>query len=512
VGATAVVAELMERTGVRFGTSGLRGLADALTDEVVYGTTRAFLDHLAARGLAGPARRAAVAGDLRPSTPRIMAAVRRAFLDAGFEAEDCGFVPTPALAARALAARMPAAMVTGSHIPDDRNGVKYYRPDGEILKGDEAAILARTAPLDAPFDARGALPAPPPAAAPDIAAPDTAARDIAARDTAVPDPAARLGYARRFVEAFPADWLRGARIGLYEHSAVGRDLTREILEALGADVVPFGRSGRFVPVDTEAIRPEDEALARDVAAEGRFFALVSTDGDGDRPLLADERGAWLRGDVLGVLAARFFGADVVVTPVSSNSVVERCGAFRDVRRTKIGSPYVIEAMARAAAEGARAVVGYEANGGFLTATPTAAPRGPLSPLPTRDALAPILAALGAALRAGGPLSALGAALPARFTHSDRLRDFPPEVSAARLAELRAGGAAAAARLFPWLPPVASIDETDGVRMTLVGGDVVHLRPSGNAPELRCYAEAGAPDEARALAERTLADADAWRRR
>lgn len=36
--------------------------------------------------------------------------------------------------------------------------------------------------------------------------------------------------------------------------------------------------------------------------------------------------------------------------------------------------------------------------------------------------------------------------------------------------------------------VVSIDETDGLRMTLSNGDIVHLRPSGNAPELRVYSE------------------------
>ena len=34
-----------------------------------------------------------------------------------------------------------------------------------------------------------------------------------------------------------------------------------------------------------------------------------------------------------------------------------------------------------------------------------------------------------------------------------------------------------------------MDTTDGLRMTLADGRIVHLRPSGNAPELRCYAEA-----------------------
>jgi phosphomannomutase len=37
--------------------------------------------------------------------------------------------------------------------------------------------------------------------------------------------------------------------------------------------------------------------------------------------------------------------------------------------------------------------------------------------------------------------------------------------------------------------VVSIEKTDGLRVTLESDEIVHLRPSGNAPELRCYAEA-----------------------
>jgi phosphomannomutase len=44
-----------------------------------------------------------------------------------------------------------------------------------------------------------------------------------------------------------------------------------------------------------------------------------------------------------------------------------------------------------------------------------------------------------------------------------------------------------------------VDETDGLRVTLASGEIVHLRPSGNAPELRCYAEADTAARARELA-------------
>jgi len=99
------------------------------------------------------------------------------------------------------------------------------------------------------------------------------------------------------------------------------------------------------------------------------------------------------------------------------------------------------------------------------------------------------------------VSALRLELPPRFTASGRLQGID-RVRAAALVDGLPGVASA------WLPaPVAGVDRTDGARMALVTGEVVHLRPSGNAPELRVYAEAD--DEA--AAGRLLDAAIAWAR-
>jgi phosphomannomutase len=111
-------------------------------------------------------------------------------------------------------------------------------------------------------------------------------------------------YIQRYVDHFGPQALRGLTIGVYQHSAVGRDVLVEVVEALGGKAVALGRATQFIPVDTEAIRPEDVELAKGWAAEFGFDAIISTDGDSDRPLLADHTGEWLRGDVLGVLCAR----------------------------------------------------------------------------------------------------------------------------------------------------------------------------------------------------------------
>ena len=48
-----------------------------------------------------------------------------------------------------------------------------------------------------------------------------------------------------------------------------------------------------------------------------------------------------------------------------------------------------------------------------------------------------------------------------------------------------------------------LDQTDGLRIAFVNGDIVHFRPSGNAPELRCYAESASADRAGVLVREGL---------
>lgn len=132
--------ELMRQCGVQFGTSGARGLAEAMTDRVCYAYTSGFLGYLESENDFKPGTEVAIGGDLRASTPRIMAAAACAVKDLGGVAVNLGHLPTPALALYAMQRKIPGVMVTGSHIPDDRNGIKFYKADGEILKPDETGI------------------------------------------------------------------------------------------------------------------------------------------------------------------------------------------------------------------------------------------------------------------------------------------------------------------------------------------------------------------------------------
>jgi phosphomannomutase len=537
VGSAMSTASFLDHTptALAFGTSGLRGLVKDITDLEAYINVSGALRYLLACGDIKGGDRVVLAGDLRPSTDRIMRACARAVVDAACQVENAGKIPTPALMAHCLASGRAGVMVTGSHIPFDRNGIKINKSVGEVLKTDEAGITREVERVRAAEYGKTA---------------ETSAFDAAGmwkRPSSLPpiDRGGEEGYVRRFVGSFAPGGLSGLRVLVYQHSAVGRDLLPRILRELGADVCTASRSETFVPIDTENIAEEEldrlEALATAAEGDGPLDAIVSTDGDSDRPLViavlpAAEIGArgrrvrFLSGDLLGIVVAEYLRADAAAVPISSNDAVERRMAERGVVlcTTRIGSPYVVAALNEMRSAGAYTrIVGWEANGGFLTQSDIPLAAGTLAALPTRDSTLPILANLFAAKEQRVGLAALWSRLPARFGRAGLCDNVPVAVSRAILARLmpadgsvevtfeaagrvHGGGepAAAAAPLAgavaaAWLErratlsrfftqargfgDIVRINVLDGVRIFFKSGDVAHVRPSGNAPQLRIYA-------------------------
>jgi phosphomannomutase len=539
-----------------FGTSGLRGLVKDITDLEAYINVKGALRYLLSIGDTAAGSKVVLAGDLRPSTDRIMKACMRAILDCGCSVENAGKIPTPALVLRAMANRGAGVMVSGSHIPFDRNGIKINKSIGEILKADEPGILrevarvrdqeySRTAATSA-FNAAGML-----KQAPNLPALDRRPEEA---------------YVQRYTESFINNGLSGLRVLIYQHSAVGRDILARILSELGAAVITAGRSDRFIPIDTENITGEQlddlETMISGAEADGKpFDAILSTDGDSDRPLVVAvlpevkvHRGGgrlrFLPGDLLGIVTTEYLGANAAAVPVSANDAVERRMHERGIllRKTKIGSPYVVAALdeLRLAGKWGR-VVGWEANGGFLTGSDVVLAGGTLSALPTRDSMLPILANLFAAAERKTSLAELWDLLPARFGCAGLLDDFPVAASQAILAKLipagglievefgAAGGvvdrsvpgntaaplASSIARdwqqaktnLMRFFTPaqgfndIARINVLDGLRIYFRNGDVAHVRPSGNAPQLRLYANSDSQARAEEIRELALREPD-----
>ena len=445
----------IQLSGVAFGTSGARGLITQFTPNVCGAFSAAFIT---AMRTDFTFKQIAIAIDNRPSSYAMAQACAAVISQFDIKVIYYGVVPTPALAYVAKEKAIPAIMVTGSHIPFDRNGLKFYRPDGEISKVDEQVILNKAVEFNAVEELA----------------------ELTVNNQATED------YIARYTSLFDSDWLAGKRIGIYEHSSAGRDLYYQIFEAFGAEVISLERSDKFVPIDTEAVSEYDTQKAINWSKEHNLDLVFSTDGDGDRPLVSDENGNWLRGDILGLLTSDTLNIEAFAVPVSCNTSVELCNRFSHVERTKIGSPYVIAEFAKLIKKYS-SVAGFEANGGYLLGGDVELNGQLLKALPTRDAVLPVIMLLMAAQQTS--ISTLVKELPQRFTHSDRIQNFATEKSRALIAQ----GKAKPQELLELIGivdvDVDKVDTTDGLRLTLSNNQIIHLRPSGNAPELRCYVEA-----------------------
>lgn len=451
---------------LKFGTSGVRGLVTDMTDFECYRYAMAFGKVLKENSTA---EGVIIAGDLRSSSPRIMTAVAAALTDLNFSVVNAGLIPTPAIALAAMDKNMGAIMVTGSHIPDDRNGIKFYMPWGEILKQEEEQISLAASKINSDAVSR------------DFSDDGALVEQLQLNKTSkwVSD-----FFCSRYLSVFTDDGLKGLKVVVYQHSTVLREIFPHILSSLGADVVTVGWSDEFIPMDTEAV--QNPVQLSEWVKNHDADLLVSADGDGDRPLVVTAQGKVIRGDVLGVLAAQALSADCVATPVSCNTQVEKSGYFNKVIRTKIGSPYVIEAMNDLLGE-FKSVVGYEANGGFLTGSVIDIDGHELKPLPTRDAVLPVLMIM-LSLNSSS-WSDILESLPNRATDSLLLRGVNMDSAKALLDDMKLGIEATQQILGDTFGRLIDINSIDGVRLTFADETVVHFRPSGNAPEFRAYLEA-----------------------
>src|SRR5207247_8555253 len=203
---------------------------------------------------------------------------------------------------------------------------------------------------------------------------------------------------------------------------------------------------------------------------------VAHDGDADRAIFVDDRGAFVYGDkslaLLARAAIRVRGG-TVVTPVSTSSLIDDVvkAAGGTVVRTRFGSPIVARTRFETGA-----AFGGEENGGVIFPDHQCCRDGAM-------ALAKMLELLAKEREA---LSELLAALPAYHIKKANVA-VPVEKREAVLKAL--------VRLAKGRPG----DTTDGAKIRERDGSVL-VRPSGTAPTFRVYAEGRTPARRDALAD------------
>jgi phosphoglucosamine mutase len=317
-------------TRTLFGTDGIRGTAnvDPMTAEVALRVGMAA----GLRFLRGDHRHRVVIGkDTRLSGYLLEPALTAGFVSVGMDVVLVGPMPTPAVAmlTRSLRADL-GVMISASHNPFEDNGIKLFAPDGYKLSDEvEAEIEARLASgLDDGRAAPGAL----------------------GRARRLDDAEGR--YIEFVKNTFPKGRsLEGRKIVVDCANGAAYKVAPTVLWELGAEVVPIGVKPDGYNINKDCGSTASELLCSQVVVHGADLG-IALDGDADRMVLCDEKGALIDGDQVMALVAGYWqsrgrlkGGGVVAT-VMSNLGLERHleAAGLSLVRTQVGDRYVVDHM------------------------------------------------------------------------------------------------------------------------------------------------------------------------
>lgn len=142
----AVYKKLQNGSDIRgVAVAGVKGEDVNLTARRVAQIGGAFVTFLAERsGRAAGDLKIAVGHDSRISAPELKEAFLQGLAGQGVAAMDCGLASTPAMFMATVFEEMQtdgAVMLTASHLPYNRNGLKFFTSDGGLEKADIAKIL-----------------------------------------------------------------------------------------------------------------------------------------------------------------------------------------------------------------------------------------------------------------------------------------------------------------------------------------------------------------------------------
>lgn len=292
--------------------SDIRGIAMGpqanLTSKEVDTISRAFALWLTAR-TPHTTPRVAVGMDARLSGPALKKACIAALVDCGFFVIDCGMASTPAMFMTTVSDQTHcdgAVMLTASHLPSDRNGMKFFTSQGGLESDDIASLLSL---------AEGPLPG-------------GRAGQVQALDfISLYAEGLRQKIQKETGRAQP---LKGLKILVDAGNGAGGFYAEKVLQPLGADIdgsqflQPDGRFPNHIPnpENTEAMQSLVEAVVRHNADFGLIF-----DTDVDRAGAVDRGGVVLnKNRLIAVISAVLLretpGATIVTDSITSTGLTD----------------------------------------------------------------------------------------------------------------------------------------------------------------------------------------------
>ena len=404
-----------------FGTDGVRGIVgESLTPELVEQLGKAV-------ALWSGRGRVFVGRDTRASGIELEEALAAGIASAGGSAVLAGVLPTPAVALLALDV---GAVITASHNPPEYNGVKFFDQDGQKLTDESEEQIEALLDADAPGGG-----------------------EINRVDVA------NDSYLEHIVERFGSD-LTGMRIGVDCANGAYSEIAPRAFEQLGAKVTTIGAEPDGTNINKGYGATDLRALQQTVTSNSLDLG-VAFDGDGDRMLAVDEKGAVVDGDHIVAILALHLRVELVAVTVMSNLGLLRLLDERGLRviTTPVGDRYVLEALREH-----DGILGGEQSGHIIY----------LRDHVTGDGLAAALL-LCDAIR-GRTLSEAAAVMP---TFPQVKENLP----------------------FQGTLPQSLLDEVERINAELDGTARVLVRASGTEPLVRLLAEAQTEEEARRLSDR-----------
>ena len=311
-----------------FGTDGIRGRTNtgAMTASMAMKVGMAAGAHFV-RG--DHKHRVVIGKDTRLSGYMIENALVAGFTSVGMDVVQVGPMPTPAVAmlVRSMRADL-GVMISASHNPYQDNGIKLFGPDGYKLSDDDERSIESLL-LDDPH----------------LAAPDKIGRARRVED-------ARGRYIHFAKDCFPEELrLDGLKIVIDCANGAAYQVAPSALWELGAEIVTIGVTPNGTNINDKCGSTAPQVLQETVVSSGADIG-IALDGDADRLIVVDEKGAIVDGDQIMALigsswarAGRLTGGGVVAT-VMSNLGLERYLETQglSLERTAVGDRYVLERM------------------------------------------------------------------------------------------------------------------------------------------------------------------------
>lgn len=314
-----------------FGTDGVRGRANTypMDSETALKLGRAVA---AVFKNGGEHHRIVVGKDTRLSGYMLETALASGICSMGADVMLVGPLPTPGIAFIARSMRADAGVViSASHNSFDDNGIKFFDKDGFKLP-DELELKIEDIVLS------------------DLAQVERPSGKHIGRAIRIDDADGR--YIQFLKSTFPNEYtLDGLRLVVDCANGAGYRVAPAVFQELGAEVIELGTHPDGVNINDNLGSLYPQRMCELVQRVGAN-AGIALDGDADRVIMCDEKGAIVDGDVIMALAADdlkrrgSLAKDTLIATVMSNMALDTVMAARGIRvvRTKVGDRYVIQEM------------------------------------------------------------------------------------------------------------------------------------------------------------------------